>query len=183
MAMASLNGESDISNVTQPYLFEPTMSIQSSESSIGHFPESRQSNDNTECTCGKCLSTLNSNEIGCCRLSNLIERKLESCSCITETESFKAVCLDKTVLYVSFRRIQTIRKKRRKQHTDVFNNKACRWTAYGQFIFWIYDGPIGQSVRKVLPTCVYNTIRFKFPSDDGIYSDFKVGVNDDIFIE
>ena len=84
---------------------------------------------------------------------------------------------------MSFRRTQVIKKKRRKQRSDAFDNKARRWTAYGQFVFWIHAGPIGESVRKVLPSCVYNAIRSKFPSNDGMYSDFAAGINDDIFIE
>ena len=47
----------------------------------------------------------------------------------------------------------------------------------------MYDGILGESIRKILPNCVYNAIRQTFPSHDCGYTDFRPSDNDDIFID
>ena len=105
------------------------------------------------------------------------------CNCITDTSTFRVLCLNEEVLKVSFQRMLAIRKKRRKPSREDFDNSARRWSAYSQFVFWIHEGPIGEEVRKLLPSCVYNTIRKEFPSVDGIYTDFQPHDSDRILID
>ena len=97
--------------------------------------------------------------------------------------SFKNLILLKDVLHLAYLRTAALRKKRRKMTRSVFDNHAARFMAYGQFIFWIHNYHLGQSVRKILPTCVYTAIRKKYPSADGTYSEFKASQNIDIFID
>lgn len=180
---------STISSVsTKPYMFEPTRTLtpSSNQPNEAFLPEQDQENT---CSCGKCSITGISSSFSsvCCQKSHRILSKMHAedsnCKCIAETSAFKVVCLNEDILRVSFRRIVTIRKKRRKSSREVFNDSARRWTAYSQFIFWIYDGILGESIRKVLPNCVYNAIRQTFPSLNCEYSDFRPGDNDDILID
>lgn len=172
----------------QPYMFEPTqalsarMTLTPSIDSIS--PNETVLNEVGSCSCGKCVRSHTSFSSLCCQKSTRIVNKMGTeRTCITETPAFKVMCLNEEVLRVSFRRTITIRKKRRKSSREVFDNSARRWTAYSQFIFWIYDGILGESIRKILPTCVYDIIRQTFPSVNCEYSDFRPGDNDDIFID
>ncbi len=105
------------------------------------------------------------------------------CKCITELDSFKTVCTNEEVLRTVYNVRVLTRKKRRKDRQKKWNNKSKRFTAYGQFVFWVYGQPLGKNIHKILPNCVYNHIRLTFPSDDNNYTDFAHGANDDILID
>ncbi len=103
--------------------------------------------------------------------------------CITEVEEFQTVCVNEAVLKIAHNLRCYIKKQRRKlKIKDAWNNDSKRFTAYGQFIFWIFGHPLGKKIRKILPNCVYHYIRQRFPSDKGT-TDFIQGDNDDIFID
>ena len=176
-------GDSEPNGVTKPYQFEPTRKTKIKTNNTEEVVQKVSPKDS--CSCEKCdaIGILPSNGGACCHRSCRIRRKMDSIKCITESPDFNVMCLNEEILRVNFKRILAIRKKRRKSSREVFDNKARRWTAYSQFIFWIYDGPLGLSVHKILPNCVYKVIRQTFPSYDKLYADFNPGDNDDIFID
>ena len=51
--------------------------------------------------------------------------------------------------------------------------RSYRLAAYRQFIHWTYNR-LGRGVRKVLPSCVVNTICQEFPEEGGIYTGFRI---------
>lgn len=170
-------------------MFEPTQKFtpRTPTYQLNEVVETERAEENV-CSCGKCSITgMSPFSSLCCQKSHRIRNKMHveepNCKCITETSTFKVICLNEDTLRVTFRRVVAIRKKRRKSVRDAFNDSARRWTAYSQFIFWTYDGILGKSIRKILPNCVYNTIRQTFPSLSGEYSDFRPGDNDDVFID
>ena len=150
-------------------------------------------NREDDCSCGKCIIHHHTARyfafLSCMLLRPRILNKIDgddlNCKCITDSSAFRIMCLNEDILRVSFRRTLTIRKKRRKSSREMFDDRARRWTAYSQFIFWIYDGILGKSIRKMLPNCVYmyNAIRQTFPSHNCEYTDFSPGDNDEIFID
>jgi hypothetical protein len=167
---------------TTPYLFEPSRPITNrtqvglNKETVPVFPTGRF------CECNHCGEK---NDIVCCKWSEKIRTKMDcdQHSCITKTESFKTLILRKDVLQLAFQRTLALRKKRRKSSkSDIFSKETARFTAYGQFVFWIHTH-LGQNIRKILPTCVYKAIRTEYPSEDGTYTEFTPGINDDIFID
>lgn len=178
---AVLTEESAISNCARPYLFEPTRPT-STKTKVTALPSDT-------CICDKCSRTdiLSPYSAVCCQRSHRITKKIDSCKRrpVTETSGFKIVCLNEEILKISFQWMIAICKKRKKAVREIFNNCARRWTAYSQFIFWIYGGPLGQSIHEVLTSCVglHDAIRQKFPSLDGLYTDFCAGDNDKILLD
>ena len=182
----------------QPYAFEPTTSI-ASNTEVTEAPATCVA-DLQQCLCSKCTTLM---VISCCRNSSKASRsksqlkfeyltrflliqlqgKLGDCLCITDTEEFKTVCGDEAVLQTAYNTRHFIRKQRRKERQkSTWNNDSKRFTAYRQFIFWIYSRPLGKNIRKILPDCVYHFIRQRFPSERE-FIDFVPGENDNILIE
>ena len=52
------------------------------------------------------------------------------------------------------------------RETFEFENTNYHFSAYKQYISWIY-GRLGKRIRQVIPSCVVWAIRKKYPSDDG----------------
>ena len=53
-----------------------------------------------------------------------------------------------------------------------FFPRRYRYTSYRQFVRWIW-GYLGKKVRVVLPSCAVNTMREKFPSENGLNTGFN----------
>lgn len=54
---------------------------------------------------------------------------------------------------------------------DPANNSSWRYTAYRQYIIWVW-GKLGYRNRKVVPSCVVWKIRDRFPDPTGNYTGF-----------
>ena len=52
-----------------------------------------------------------------------------------------------------------------------------RYASYKQFTWWIHSR-LGKGMRKVIPSCVVRSIRKNYPSENGVYTDFKQSEND-----
>ena len=51
-----------------------------------------------------------------------------------------------------------------------------RYDSYKQFTWWIHS-KLGKGVWKVIPSCVVWSIRKNYPSENGVYTDFKQAEN------
>ena len=58
--------------------------------------------------------------------------------------------------------------------TFEFENTNYRFSAYKQYISWIY-GRLGKPIRQVILSCLVRAVRKKYPSDDGEYVPFNYG--------
>ena len=54
---------------------------------------------------------------------------------------------------------------------DPSNNGCWRYTAYRQYILWVW-GKLGRRNRKVIPSCIVRKIRDRFPDPNGNYTGF-----------
>ena len=105
-------------------------------------------------------------------------------NCITKNSGFQSLCLDDDVLRVAYLQIRSEQKKRRKSVAQNYDNKARRWLSYKQCVFWIYEQTIGENIHKLLPSCVYASIRKKYPAFEGENNThFKMGENENYLSE
>ena len=79
--------------------------------------------------------------------------------CITEHDGFVPVCLHEEVLEVAW--LQYKQQYGRKA-SEGPHHKKMRHTAYRQFVRWVWRF-LGRDIRVSLPSCVYKSIRTKFP--------------------
>ena len=77
------------------------------------------------------------------------------------------VCLERVVLETNLATIS-----RYIGETFEFENTNYRFSAYTQYISWIYVR-LGKRIRQVIPSCVVWAIQKKYPSDDGEYVPFN----------
>ena len=56
--------------------------------------------------------------------------------------------------------------------------RSFRYSAYRQFTWWV-RGHLGKTIPRVIPSCAVKKIREMFPADDGIYTGFIAGDDDD----
>ena len=112
MAESSVTAGSD---EILPYRFEPDGLWSSSEESDSDGSDSQLSfterlGNTSWCSCAKCVAIPRAIECTCCReLPEVDERLEESDSCVTTSEAFKTVCLDKDVLYTALVTMYTVR--------------------------------------------------------------------------
>ena len=60
----------------------------------------------------------------------------------------------------------------------LFKIRSLRYAAYRQFTWWVH-GYLGKSIRRVIPSCAVKKIRAEFPSQDGLYTGYIGGEEDD----
>ena len=77
------------------------------------------------------------------------------------------VCLERVVLETNLAMIS-----RYTRETFEFENTNYHFSAYKQYISWIY-GRLGKRIRQIILLCVILVIRKKYPSDDGEYVPFN----------
>ena len=56
--------------------------------------------------------------------------------------------------------------------------RSFRYAAYRQFTWWVH-GHLGRKIRRVIPSCAVKKIRSTFPADDGVYTGYVAGDDDD----
>lgn len=172
--------------VIQPYQFEPEYSDDEIEN-ISLVQEVRaglsvdvllgRKDNNSWCTCNRCVSMLTDHECLCCSEAESVRKVRGEHNCITEHRSFLNLIIDRNAL--NLLRHQTIRKtnnrKKRKMLTaDELPNNSWRYLAYKQFVIWISaNNTLGKSNRIVLPSCVVAAIREQFPSPNADYVGYQ----------
>ena len=120
------------------------------------------------CRCENCIQMTNIPERICCKASSeIIADKVESQKCISLTDGFRDVCLNRNVLEAALGTWHQITEE-----PVEISNKSYRFIAYRQYISWIF-GWLGKDVRKVIPSCVVNKIRITFPAPDNNYVPYK----------
>ncbi|CAI6370991.1 unnamed protein product [Macrosiphum euphorbiae] len=173
----------------RPYSFEPTVNdidmadIQPgrNEPDIPKQLEGRSKiNVNDWCLCNKCIWFTTDQECICCfeleKLHKLLPHSNKK-TCITEISSFSKIILDEEVLNIT--RQQIIVKSKNKSKKKMLSssqptNKMWRYICYKQFTHWINSwNSIGKGNRIVIPSCVVNKIRQKYPEQDGCYVGYK----------
>ena len=161
--------EDDFSNIV-PFSFEPTYTEEEVHERMdmedGTFNTPDDSDQSQWCSCGVCAFIPNEPNI-CCRSSVVAIDKMETTSCISETEDFRLVCLHKTILEAAFGNWHIFHG----ENLD-FTNTNYRFVAYRQYIAWIH-GRLGRNLRTPVPCCVLKAIRNTFPSADNEYVPFR----------
>ena len=108
------------------------------------------------CKCsGPCATMLSSIENKCCKKT----------ICIAKDPQFKIIGLNKTHLEMHIRSWADMRA----ENLD-FSFSKLRWAAYSGYILWQF-GKLGKGNRKVVPSCIVNTVRMRYPSD--AYTGFR----------
>lgn len=162
------------------FAFEPEYSEDEIEKRLREYLQEKGDNnrDNEEnisikntneglCKCGSCVVMQNAFEQVCCKSSEIIQEKIGDNDCITKTEGFQVVCLNKNVLDAAF---GTWYHETDENLERV--NRSFRFIAYRQYISWVF-GYLGKDVRKVIPSCAVSIIRNTFPAADNIYVPYK----------
>ena len=113
------------------------------------------------CTCGNCREMPTENERKCCE-------KLPQ-NCWSTLHMMDTVVLDRQVLEVA-RRNRNDWLGEDDRIIDI--NRSLRHTAYRQWVTWKY-GKLGQSDRRVIPSCIVWRIHQTYPDPLGQYTGFR----------
>ena len=62
--------------------------------------------------------------------------------------------------------------------SDLLLLRSFRHSADRQFTWWVH-GHLGKTIRRVIPSCAVKKIRGVFPSEDGSYTGYIPGDDDD----
>ena len=144
-----------------------TAYLQARENGSQEEPRIPQTNEKW-CTCEKCADELDVPQRLCCQsTTQIIGKKFLDKKCISETDAFEDVCLNRNVLEAAL----GTWKEFTDEEMDT-SNKSFRLIAYRQYISWIF-GWLGKDVRKVIPSCVVQKIRLTFPAPDNVYKGYK----------
>ena len=174
-----------------PYCFEP----EKESSSGSDTEESSENNDddssddelspNSEikraghknwCVCGNCKKELREIDSLCCQeVAAIPEENFEGNQCITMSEQFQTLCLNKIVLKNVL--VGLHESKGDPLEKDEVKNRSLRYAAYKQFVWWIYQR-LGKGNRRVLPSCVLWKVRKLFPEGNGQYTLYSEGEKD-----
>ena len=172
MVSSDSESEDDISSYgIQPYSFEPEYT----EDELRErktVRENRQpqigidvGDDNTDwCFCSKCVNDSSITELVCCLSPKISsDENFENKVCITETDTFKTICLNKNVLEVALESWNDLRGDNKN-----YKNNNYRFISYRQYILWSH-GHMGKRNRVPLPVCVLKRIREVFPDPENCY--------------
>ncbi|XP_062599370.1 P2X purinoceptor 7-like [Saccostrea cucullata] len=157
----------------QPYMFEP-LAAENLQNQQENSEESEEDEGNNSpwkysmvchisCECGFCEVMRTSIECICCAEVSLIQRICQDCNleCITQHQTFIDNCLNERVLEVNLH--EYIQMEGPLDDNEP-TNEVLRHIAYRRFVFWVWHR-LGRGNRKVLPSCVVNKIRDRFPSE------------------
>lgn len=163
-----------------------------------------QKQESLSCKCGSCSWMPSITEQICCHdideikyfklggikhfATNLLKKSTTSCeyiflftsesSCITEHEDFNPIVLLPNALWTAMVIEHTRKNTKLQKREEAVTNKMYRYTAYRQFTGFIHNR-LGKGVRRIIPACVVNAIREKFPEQNGIYVGF-LGEDDNV---
>ena len=150
----------------QPYSFEPVCSNSESEEDTSVDMANPIETDDASiwCECGKCVASATIREKVCCKKPVVFDTDVfESKVCITETDAFLNVCLNRFVLQAAIGNWNDLTHDNRN-----LGNKNYRFIAYRQYISWSY-GYLGRRKRKPLPNCAIIKIREIYPDPNNVY--------------
>ena len=127
------------------------------------------------CSCGVCVMITDAGTVlyCCCDIGRVEEMK-EDKPCITLTDDFTELILNKKVLHlVSY----SVNKKGciAEEETEKFN-KMLRFTGYKSFLNLLELNGLGKNRRYGLPACVVHKIRDTYPSANNNYTGFKAAI-------
>lgn len=121
-------------------------------------PEPQTQEENPEwCVCTVCRVMPLEIENLCCKKR----------TCVTSFRMYENICLDREVLTLAIRARFDIMA----EEPD-YSSNSFRKAAYRQYCLWKY-GKLGKGNRRVLPSCVVNTIRRYYPAPDGVYMGYR----------
>ncbi|XP_055050357.1 uncharacterized protein [Misgurnus anguillicaudatus] len=148
-------------------------------------PEQARVGSDWWCQCTCCAPMETEKESLCCyefhRCQFLLEEMADSAhqtaplACVTQHPSFEPH-MDRGVLETYFRtpKINWKRQPKPAGRNGRLSVKQYRLTAYRHFMEWVLQGErLGKGYRLVLPTCVVQYIRRRFPAPDGQYCGYK----------
>ncbi|XP_040187361.1 P2X purinoceptor 7-like [Rana temporaria] len=159
---SNANDQAFQDNPRAPITVLPFSASQSEDS-----PDERIGNT-TWCRCDSCIPMPTQIESVCCRELPIVEANIpEGLNCMTAAPVFITQFTTQTPVYIVYMAIH----QQERPLIDADNNRRLRKTAYRAFIGWIY-GFLGKGNRKVIPSCVVNSIREAFPDPNGSYVGF-----------
>ena len=113
------------------------------------------------CICQYCVKDVQIVEKVCCKNpSILMIKKFYEFDCITQSEAFGNVCLNKDVLEAAIGAWRDLSVT----HIDL-SNINYKFIEYKQSVWWS-SGYLGKTKRKTLPNCVIKNIRAVFPEEE-----------------
>ena len=170
----------------QPYQYAPGNDNESSDSasesdilpdelSSDHEDDTNHRSGNKEwCQCGTCKKEIRKIDCLCCQeVAAISDDKSESQKCITLSQQFKTLCLEKLVLKNVLLGLHETRGDPLEKHGKL-SHRSLRFAAYKQFIWWVFER-LGKNNRRVIPSCVVWTIRKLYPEANGQYVHFNEG--------
>lgn len=169
----------------EPYMFEPEFSEEQIQERRRQRDQTVQNmsvvnaSDRTSsldwCSCEKCKLMSHPRENICCSENDCIMNLKGDVSCVTDCPIFLNHILSKDGLYITRQMIlqTTINSYKKRMLKKELDNKAWRFLAYRQFVFWInHWANLGKGNRVVIPSCVVTKIRDSFPEESGFYVGF-----------
>jgi hypothetical protein len=182
----------------QPYMFEPsknnnTESLYDSDDDSTSTEEDESSIDESFeainawrlttlewCKCGNCGIKAKSVESFCCHEKaveydeyddKLTSAQNQELNCITSLSSFKNNMLSEEVLCVDVSQYLEDNWPLGDDELEQ-KHKIYRHVSYRRCSRWVFE-ILGEKCRRVFPSFVYQCIREKFSSPDGLYTHFK----------
>ena len=119
------------------------------------------------CICGLC-SSCSGNEAVCCHSKDELTYLMDGVQCITLTNLFNGL-LSEGLEYSRFIHASAIRRsdKRQEYLAKEMTNGLRRHLLYRNFVLVVNSGrPLGKHNRVVLPKCVVDAIRQKYPENN-----------------
>ncbi|XP_064469219.1 uncharacterized protein LOC135383847 [Ornithodoros turicata] len=114
------------------------------------------------CTCGHCARMSVISESVCCKeVRDIVRKKTDEYPCITLHPGFEPVCLNIHSIEVSY---YWYMEKMPVYLDKLAIHEQYRRIAYGRFARWIWHS-MGQSMHKVVPSCVTTLIRTSMPNE------------------
>ena len=170
----------------QPYQYEPGNDNESpdsaSESDI--LPDELSSDDENDtnrrsgnkewCQCGTCKKEIFEIDCLCCQeVAATSDDRFASQKCITLSQQFKTLCLEKLALKNVLVGLHETRRDPLEKDGKL-SNISLRFAAYKQFIWWVFQRLVKNN-RRVIPSCVVWTIRKLYLEANGQYVRFNEG--------
>ncbi|XP_072017743.1 uncharacterized protein [Amphiura filiformis] len=131
----------------------------------------RRLNSTSWCNCGHCLYVPNNATLRMCVCCQEQQEEFEGLrdkldhrdySCITSHEDFRAICLTDAVLEMM---AAFMRDRRGYDMNQEWSHRLYRLLSYQSYTYWIHQR-LGKKNRRVIPACVVNTIRERWPEAD-----------------